>query len=230
VGDYAKTADNLEHLLDAPNQYTATAIPWYLVLTSGMAGGYMELADQYAAGAHMNKAKATAFRAKATDYRTIASQWAMRFAQNSDRLKDIPLGPLALGFTLPKGGAAEPPQLAQIAGGVELTPEDAETAEVLTLQQAVLMAACRGVGAPQNVAKALEILQRDRAEVPRATFGNAIADSLEAESALYARNRLDEPQKLAAMRSRAEIARKEAARIGGARIVEAARVSPQKPQ
>ncbi len=226
-GDYAKTADHLEHLLDAPNQYTALAVPWYLVLTSGMANGYMELADQYAAGAHVNKAKAAAFRTKAADYRTIASQWAMRFAQNSEKLKDIPLGPLPIAFPLPKGGAAQPPQLKQIAGGMELSPEDAEAAEILTVQQAVLMAVCRGVGAPQNLAKAEEILAGDRAEVPRATFGNAVADALEAESALYARNRMDEPQKLAALRSRAEIARKEAARVGSARII--ATVTPQNP-
>lgn len=228
AADYGKTADHLEHLLDAPNQYTALAIPWYLMLTSGMAAGYMELADQYVAGAHMNKTKSAAFRSKAAAYRMMASEWAMRFAQNADRLKQIPLGPLPLGFALPNGSAAEPALLSRIAQGVPLPPADADAAEVLTLRHAVLMAVCQAAGAPQNLAKAEDILGRKPAEVPRATFGNAVADMLDSEAALYGRNRLDQPQKLTALRERAAIVRKEAARVGSARIVEAASVARPK--
>jgi hypothetical protein len=226
LGDYPKTADHLEHIIDNQNQYTARAIPWYLVVTSGMAGGYIQLADQYTAGARAHKAAAAAFRAKAAAYRTLASQWAMRFAQNADKIKEIPLGHLPLAFALPKGSGAEPEFLAQIASGVELEAADAENAEVLTLQRSVLMAACQAVGARQDVAKAGQILSRVSPAEPRATFGNAIAEMLDAQSALYSRNKLDEPAKLAALRDRADMARKEAARIGSARIVEAASVTP----
>jgi hypothetical protein len=226
LGDYPKTADHLEHIIDNPNQYTARAIPWYLVVTSGMAGGYIKLADQYTAGARSHKSAAPAFHAKAAAYRTLASQWAMRFAQNADKLRDIPLGSLPLAFALPKGSSAEPEQLAQIASGVELQAADAEAAEVLTLQRAVLMAACQAVGARQDIAKAKEVLARVPAQEPRATFGNAIAEMLDAQSALYARNKLDEPAKLTALRDRAEMARKEAARVGSARIVQASSVTP----
>jgi hypothetical protein len=120
--------------------------------------------------------------------------------------------------------------LAQIASGVELQAADAESAEVLTLQHAVLMAACQAVGARQDVAKAEQILSRVPPEEPRATFGNALAEMLDAKAALYSRNKLDEPAKLAALHDRAEMARKEAARVGSARIVEAASVAPGQQQ
>jgi hypothetical protein len=217
-----KTADHLEHLLEDQNPYTARAIPWYLVLTSGMADGYIRLADQYAAGARSHKSAAAAFRKKTSAYRTMASQLALRFAQNSDKLQQVPLGTMPLGFAAPKGAPAEPALLSQIAAGVELTPGDAETAEVLTLQHSVLMAACRAAGAPNDLAKAEDVFARVRAGVPRATFGNAIAYMLESESALYGRDKLDEPEKLAVLRDRAQLALKEAARTGSARIVQAA--------
>jgi hypothetical protein len=229
IGDYMKTADHLEHLLDDPNQFTARAIPWYLVVTSGTANGYIRLADQYTAGARANKSAAKGLRLKAAAYRTTASQMALRFAQYSDKLKDIPLGLTPLAFSLPKGGAAETELLGQIAEGVELSPADAETAETLTVQHAVLMTACKAAGAPDNLARAEEIFGRPNAQVPRATFGNVIADLLSAESALYSRNKLDEPQKLAAFQQRAEIARREAARVGSARIVSASSVAEAKP-
>src|SRR5689334_5698914 len=73
--DYAQTADHLEHLLD-PGIYAARAIPWYLVITSGMARGYMELADRYDSGAHINKANALKFRREAAKNRTAAAKLA----------------------------------------------------------------------------------------------------------------------------------------------------------
>src|SRR3954470_21132346 len=51
AGDYAKTVDHLDRLLRDDNPYTARAIAWRLVLTSGLARGYAELADRYTAGA-----------------------------------------------------------------------------------------------------------------------------------------------------------------------------------
>jgi len=229
LGDYTKTADHLEQLIGDDNPYTARAIPWYLAVTGGMANGYRELADQYAAGARRNKSETAAFRAKAAAYRTMANQWAMRLAQNADKLKDIPLGPLPLDFALPKGSAGEPELLSPIANGRELDAADAETAEVVTLQHAVLMAVCAAAGAPQDVAKAEEVLGRVPTEVTRATFGKALAGMLEDASRLYGRNQLDEPQKLAALRERADLVRKEAARVGSARVIEAARAARPNP-
>jgi len=229
AGDYMKTADHLEHLIDNQNQYTTRAIPWYLVVTSGMANGYMRLADQYIAGARINKPAAIALRRKASAYRTTASQVALRFAQNADKVQQIPLGLTPLSFPLPAGSASETELLTQIAKGRELPPADVEAAETLTVQHAVLMAACKVAGATDNLAKAEEILAGPHPEVARATFGNAIADMLTAESSLYERSKLDEPAKLAAFRERADIVRKEATRVGSAHFVPASSIAEAKP-
>src|SRR5262245_42739476 len=51
AGDYVKTSDHLDHLIEAHNEFSVRAIPWSLIITSGMAGGYIDLADHYVAGA-----------------------------------------------------------------------------------------------------------------------------------------------------------------------------------
>src|SRR4051812_35943033 len=139
AGDYRKTADHLEKLIDRDDGYAARAIPWYLVLTSGMAAGYMDLADHYTAGARRNKIDALGFRLKATEYRNAASRLALQFAQNVDKLDRVPLGTLPLAFPLPNGNAALPPLLSAIAKGVQLEPADAQEAETITVQHSVLM-------------------------------------------------------------------------------------------
>lgn len=219
AGDYRKTADHLETLISSKNDYTVRALPWYLVLTSGMASGYMELADQYAAGARAHKEHAAAFHTKTIEYRETASRLALRFAQNVDKLDQLPFGRLPLAFDLPKGSAAEPSLLAKIASGVELNAADAADAEALAVQHSVLMTACLAAGSPNDVAKAEVILGHDSAGTERAAFGQTIAYMLETESALYSRNKLDQPDKLDVLQKRAAIVRAEAARLGSARVV-----------
>src|SRR5215470_9621986 len=58
AGDYTKTLDHLDHLIQNQNEHAARAVPWSLVLTSGVAAGYMEIAGDYAAGARASKSNA----------------------------------------------------------------------------------------------------------------------------------------------------------------------------
>jgi len=218
VGDYAKAADHLERLIRDKNPYTARAIPWYLVLTSGMARGYMDLADRYTAGARFNKSRALTFRLRATKYRTMASEFALRFAQQSDRLSEIPLGNVPLAFAFPRGNGAAPALFSRIGSGIEITPEEQAAAETLALERGVLMAVCNAAGAPNDVAKSREILTQGAQGNTRAAFGDAIAQMLDTESALFQRDALNEPDKAAVLRERAERVRVEAARVGLARI------------
>ena len=118
AGDYVKTTDHLDHLMSSPNEYSSRAIPWSLVLTSGMADGYMELADNYAAGAHRNKTEALAFGHKAMEYRITAGRLALQFAENVEKMGQVPAGAILLDFPLPIGTPATPPQFTQIAKGV----------------------------------------------------------------------------------------------------------------
>ena len=54
-GDYQKTVENLGNILSSQNDYVARAEPWMLVMTSGMAQGYMDLAEAFDAGAHASR-------------------------------------------------------------------------------------------------------------------------------------------------------------------------------
>jgi hypothetical protein len=212
AGDYIKTANHLDHLIDSQNEYTARAIPWSLVLTSGMAAGYMELADAYTAGARVNKANALAFRRKASDYRTMASPLVLRFAQNVDKMNKVPAGGIQLAFGLPKGAAAQSALLAQIARGFQLSATDEEQAQVLAVQRNVLLAVCRAAGAPNDPARTEEVLGHASALVQRASFEHAVAEILTLESVLYSRDKLDDPAKLEAVRHRAALIESGAAR------------------
>ena len=219
AGDYIKTADHLEHLIDGRNEYKDQAIPWYLVLTSGITAGYMEVADSYSMGAHINKKSALDFYRRASDFRTIASRYALRFGQNIDKLNQIPLGIVRLPFGLPKGNPAPPAELAKITRGIELAPGDVETAQLLNIQRNVLLTVCRAAGAPNDLAKTEEILGRPSASVSRVTFAGAVAAELDREATLYARDKLDEPEKLAIFRRLAQNALQEGAKSGSARFV-----------
>ena len=221
AGDFAKATDHLERLIGGPNDYTSRAIPWSLVLTSGMAGGYMELADNYSAGAHMNKPQAAAFLHKAMAYRTTASRLALQFAQDVERMDQVPAGAILIDFPLPIGTAAAPPQFTQIAKGVELTPADEDTALALAIRRNVMLAACLAAGAPNDAAKAEAILLNGSASIPRATFAAAVAKMLDNESSLYTRNKLDDPRKLAVFHQRAQMVLDDAATFGTARVLRA---------
>src|SRR5690242_7901304 len=80
AGDYVKTVENLDSIVSTENEYTARARPWLLLLTSGMARGYMEEADYYEAGARINKADPTTFRKQVSQSRAAANRLALRFA------------------------------------------------------------------------------------------------------------------------------------------------------
>jgi hypothetical protein len=201
-GDFRKTADHLDHLIETQNEYTNRAIPWSLVLTSGMAAGYMDIADYYAAGARINKANSLEFRRKASEFRSMASPLALRFAQNIEKLDQI-TGSITLAFSLPNGNAALPPQLAQVSRGIELNPSDLANVQWLAIQHGVLLTACLAAGAPNDVAKTSEILGHSSAITSRAVFGRAMATMLERGASLYSREKLDDSNKMAILRQRA---------------------------
>lgn len=220
AGDYLKTLNDLDHLMDNQSEYTARAIPWSLVLTAGMANGYMELASYYTSGAHVNKADALAFRRKANDFRAMASPLALRFAQNVEKMDQLPAGAVPVAFPMPKGSAAVPELLQHVADGDQLSPAELDGVQTLVIQRNVLLAVCDAVGATNDMAKAEYVLTHV-STASHATFGKAIAQMLENESRLYSRNALDEPEKLAILHQRAQVVLSGAAQTGGAMLVEA---------
>jgi hypothetical protein len=182
----------------------------------------MELADYYAAGAKANKAKALVFQRKASDYRALANHMVLHFAENSKKMDLLEGDSVQLAFGPPKGSAVEPALFTQIAHGIELAQPDEEAALALAMDRGVLLAVCNTTGAPNNLAKASEILQRGEFLVRRAKFTKAVADQLERESQLYARNKLDDSAKMAMLRQMAQAAFKDAEGSHAAMVMQVA--------
>jgi hypothetical protein len=201
-----KTLQNLDNLLATDNEYTARALPWSLVLKSGIAEGYMQAADNYELGAHMNRTDPSVFRRQVSDNRAAASQLALQFAEDFDKLDKVKGDTITLEFAYPKGTAAPVAEFTKVAGGIALTPTETETAQQESIERGVLLAACRAAGAPDDTAKTEELLKTGVVTVPRATFMTAVADSMFRFSQLYAADKLDEPQKRDALIERAQAA------------------------
>lgn len=204
TGDYAKTLEHLDNLVATDNEFTARALPWAMVLTSGMAAGYMELADDYALGARVNKSDPSGFRRMVSDSRGTSNRLALQFADNFGKLDKLKDGPVTLAFAFPKGSGAQVGQLNKVTNGIVLPPADAEMVQKRALERGVVLAASRAVGAPDDPAKASELFKSGEPQVPRPTFLLAMTQALYEESQLYASDKLDQPQKMTILCQRAQ--------------------------
>jgi hypothetical protein len=207
AGDYQKTVENLSGILSGQSDYVARAQPWMLVLTSGMAQGYMDLAEAYNAGGRANRAQTVNFRRQVSTYRGAANTLALQFADTFAKFngKDEFV---TLAFAYPTGSPTEVQLLKKVYGGAWLPDTEIETAQKRAIEHAVLLATCRATGAKDDPAKAQDLLKTGDAKVPRAAFLEAVATALFDQSQLYSRNKLDQPDKMKIFCSRAEDALK----------------------
>ena len=113
-GDYMKTVQQLDHLVDGNNEYTARALPWSLVLSSGMAEGYMDLADNYEKGAKMNRTDPAVYRGLVSNYRVNAGHLTLQFAEEYNKLAGLKDPSIRLAFGPPKGTATQPNALTRV--------------------------------------------------------------------------------------------------------------------
>jgi hypothetical protein len=204
AGDYMKTLQHLDNLLATDNEYTARALPWVLVLKSGLAAGYMDAAENYQVGARNNRTDPGAFRSLVTAYRNSAAQLALQFAEDFGKLDKLKGDTVRLEFAYPRGSAAPVAQFSKVSTGIALTAPETESAQHGALERGVLLAVCHAAGAANDTAKTEELLKAGSATVPRATFMTAMADSLYQFSQLYVRDKLDDPQKMGALLERAQ--------------------------
>ncbi len=109
-----------------------------------------------------------------------------------------------LAFPFPRGAAAQPALATQIAAGIELVPADRDMAQKLIIERNVLLAACVASGSPNDAAKTAATFGRDNAKVTRTVFAKGLAHMLDLESTLYERQKLDDPEKLAIFKQRAQ--------------------------
>lgn len=196
-GDYIKTNEHLSQLCRTDNEYTARAEPWKIILETGMAKGYMELADRFEYGARANRANPTPFRRQMSQYRTFAGQLALQAGETVHKFQDRNKDPkIILEFSYPTGSAAEIPQLNRIGQGILIQPAEIEDLANRTVHRAVLLSTCAAIGAPDDTAKTQEAFKTGRTEVAREVFLLAVANSLYDISKVYSREKLDQPQRL----------------------------------
>jgi hypothetical protein len=197
AGDYVKTVEHLENLARTENEFKARAMPWELILTSGMAKGYMELADNFEFGAKANRGNAAAFRRQMITFRTYANTLALQFAHTYQEFAKTNKDPeITLDFTFPTGSAISSPQLTKIGSGELLSPSIVDDIRRAHLMTTVLLQACRAVGAPDDVAKAQEVFKTTPAKIPRDAFFFAMANALHDQAGLYVRAKLDQPDRV----------------------------------
>uniref|UniRef100_Q025C2 Lipoprotein n=1 Tax=Solibacter usitatus (strain Ellin6076) TaxID=234267 RepID=Q025C2_SOLUE len=208
AGDTTKTLEHLDKLLADHNEYSDRALTWSLVLTSGLAAGYTELADTYEIGGRVNKSDPSAFRRPMMNYRSIAGRLSLQFGENFAKFASVKGDTVPLAFGRPIGTAATAPGLTRIGKGMVMPAADLENTETKTLERNILLAACSAAGAPDDTAKLESLLKSPDATVPRPVFVMAMARALYNASQLYNNRKLDDPSKLTIFAERAQEAMK----------------------
>src|SRR5256885_7521431 len=159
AGDYVKTAQHLDKVQASENEYTARARPMYLILTSGMARGYMDLADNLEYGVRAKKADPGGFRKTISNSRSTAGRLSLQFAEAFMSFQKGKDDPILLDFTFPSGSAVAVPELTRASIGQPLQPPEIESAQRHAIQRAILLQLCVAAGASDDTAKALDIFK-----------------------------------------------------------------------
>jgi len=214
TGDFVRTDEQLQRILATDNatgnEFVARARAWDIVISAGLAQGYMEMADAFEAGARMNRANPTPFRKQVTTLRSYASSAAIEFAEGVHKFIAQNKDPnVVLAFAYPAGSLAQPGGLSKIASGMLVQDSERDLLQTSMLQRGVSQAVCKALDSADNAAKAAEKLKTGEAQVPRNAFLWAAAKMLEQESQLYAPNKLDQPNRFILMAEQALEALKE---------------------
>ena len=207
TGDYPKTIQHLGNILTSQNDYVARAQPLMLILTSGMAHGYMDMAEAFEAGSHANHSQTTAFHRSVNNYRGSASRLSLQFAETFGNFQSKD-DSVTLAFPYPTGSPNEVVILNKISLGAMPPVPEIDTAQRRAIERAVVLATCRAVGAQGDPAKAQDLLKSGDAKIPRATFVHAMATALFEQAQLYSHNKMDDPDKMRIFCSRAQDALK----------------------
>lgn len=194
-GDYTRTADNLSKLTTSDNEYKTRAQAWLMLVSAGVAQGYMEQADVFDAAARTAK-NPLAFRKQASLARNGAKSSTLQFvemthefmAKSKDEMVDLDFG-------FPTGSMNDSPVFAKVAKGIMPQDSELEGGQKASLQKGVIEVACRMVGAADDSAKAIGLFKQPPVKVPRATFMMAVARTLHDQSAMFGPKQLDEPQR-----------------------------------
>ena len=197
AGDYLKANDNLTQLAKGSSEYAARSRPLAIVLTSGIAKAYSELADNFETGAQANRNNPTPFRRQVNLFRSEASAAAVQTAESvHEFLQSNPPEAIAIELGYPSGSAAPPVSLQRVAKGMILPDAEIESVQKEMIQRGVLLAMCRSVGAGEDTAKGLEIFKAGNVKVAKPVFAFESAKVLMDLADLYSPKKLDLPNRL----------------------------------
>ncbi|MGA2181675.1 MAG: hypothetical protein ABSH47_01470 [Bryobacteraceae bacterium] len=196
-GDYVKTLDDLSHLTADQNEFTVRARPWEIVVATGVARGYVDLADTCESAIKKSPARASAIRRQMSAWRAIANSTTLELADTfhkfsaANKQASIPLE-----FTWPPvGNAAVPAQRDRFATGLPVSAADLDALEQAMVQRGVMLAAARATGAGEDTAKAQELFRQPKPAVVTETFMVGMGQALYDLSSLYGPKKLDAPNR-----------------------------------
>jgi len=197
AGDYLKTLDDLSHLTANQNEFTVKARPWEIIVASGIARGYMDLADAAETAMKKSPAREIPIRRQMMAWRGNANSTALDLADTFQKFaganKETSL-PLEISWP-PVGSAASPTNLDRFASGTPLKPGDMDGLEAAMLQRGVMLAAARVTGSGDDTAKAQEIFKQPKPAVPAATFMVNMGQVFYDLSGLYGPRKMDTPHR-----------------------------------
>ncbi len=197
AGDFVKADDDLAQLAKGTSDFAVRSRPLAIIVTSGIAKAYVDLADDFEAGAQVNRANPTPFRRQVNLFRSEASSTAMQTAELvHEFLKSNPADPILLEIAYPSGSAAQPVSLQRVAKGMLLPDAEIDSLQKEMIQRGVLMSMTRAAGAGEDTAKALEIFKAPKVTVAKPAFGLEIAKVMLDLTDLYTPKKLDEPNRM----------------------------------
>jgi hypothetical protein len=197
AGDYVKTSENLQRILVNENEYSARARAWDAVISSGLAQGYMELADAWESGARSNRLNPTPFRKQVSTLRALASASAIQFTEDIHKVMEGNKDPkIMLAFAYPAGAPAVPVGLKKVAGGIPVQDSERDLLQAAMLQRGVLLSVCAAVGSRDDAAAAQGKLVAGDFLASRDVYLRAAAQSLSDESELFTGTKMDLPNRL----------------------------------
>jgi hypothetical protein len=198
--DFVKTDEHLHQLIRGDNEFTARARPWAIVLSSGMARAYSDLAGYYDDGARANRGNPTPFRKQASALRSLSSASSLEFAEDVHGFLANDKSPnVVLALECPDGSAALPAGLKKVTSGALIQESERDLLLSEMLQRSVLLSVARVVGSPDDTAQTLEKFKAGEVSVTRATFVYAVAKALFEQSDLFGGKMLDQPNRLKMM-------------------------------
>jgi len=196
-GDYLKTLDNLSQITANQNEFTVKARPWEIIVASGIARGYMDLADAAETAMKKSPGRENPIRRQMTAWRGNANSTALELADTFQKFvaanKETSV-PLEFSWP-PVGSAASPKQLEQFASGMPLKAADMEGLETAMIQRGVMLAAARVTGSGEDTPRAQEIFKQPKPSVPAETFLVNMGQMFYDLSALYGPKKLDTPHR-----------------------------------